>query len=160
METDAILIVPNTNVIKEFEWSLRGLSGSHWRNSKQSELTSHILTQPLALLSMELPDYLPPLPTPGTASLHSWPANVTHGHHVLCDLYGHALQALSTDAEPLRLEFHSEAIINEVFPLVLAFEHGQNQFPALLPWIKEVAGIFVEMLKSIRNAEEQAASQV
>lgn len=113
-----------------------------------------------AFLSMELPDYLPPLPLPGAASLRSWPANVSHGHQVLSDLYGHAFQALSTDAEPLRLEFHSEAIINDAFPLILAFEHGQNQFPALLPWIKEVAEIFIEMLKSLRHAEEQAASQV
>lgn len=107
---------------------------------------------------MDLPDYLPPLPAPGT--LHAWPPNVTHGQQVLSDLYGHALQALSTDAEPLRLEFHSESIVNDAFPLILAFEHGQNQFPALLPWIKEVAEIFIEMLKSIRDAEERAALQV
>lgn len=105
---------------------------------------------------MSLPDYLPQLPSAGAAGLLSWPANVLQGYQTLSDLYGHALQALHTDAEPLRLQFHSEAIINDAFPLILAFEHGENQFPTLAPRIRDIAEIFIGMLKEFQEAEERA----
>lgn len=105
---------------------------------------------------MSLPDYIPQLPSAGAAGLLSWPANVVHGYQTLSDLYSHALQALRTDAELLRLQFHSEAVISNAFPLILAFEHGENHFPTMAPWIKDVAELFIGILKDLQEAEERA----
>lgn len=81
------------------------------------------------------------------------PANVIQAHQILSDLYSHAHQALRSDSETHRLQFHSEAIVNDAFPMILAFECGEDEYPALTPWIHTTAEIFIELLKEISMAE-------
>lgn len=104
---------------------------------------------------MSLPDYIPSLPLPGTASLASWPPNIVQAYQILSDLYSHALQALRTDAELLRLQFHAQAILNDAFPIILAFEQGEDRYSVLIPWVQHIAEVFSTMLKEFRIEEER-----
>lgn len=101
-----------------------------------------------------LPDYLPRLPTPlTTTSTTSWPANIIHAHQIVSDIYSHALQALHTDAEKSRLQFHCRALVNDAFPLILAFELGDEEYPVLKEWVYKVAEILMELLQQLQEAE-------
>lgn len=104
---------------------------------------------------MPIPDHIPPLPSPQNSGFASWPANVVQSHKLLADLYGHALQALQTDVERPCLQYHAETIMNDAFSLILAFEQGEGQFPALSPWVQLVAQIFMEMLNEFQEAKER-----
>lgn len=103
-----------------------------------------------------LPDYIPPLPA--HYNDHPWPSNVDQARKILFDLYNHALQALQTDSDHVRLEFHSNAVINQAFPLLLAFEEGQAEYPHIAPWIQTVTEQFIQLMKELNNAMKRPSA--
>jgi hypothetical protein len=87
-------------------------------------------------------DTIPALPSAPTHGLASWPPNVLQGYDALSSLYSAAILALQSDSESHRLNFHLDSIVNDAFPILLAFEEGADSYPSLLPWLKRTATLY------------------
>ncbi|THU86758.1 hypothetical protein K435DRAFT_804844 [Dendrothele bispora CBS 962.96] len=56
------------------------------------------------------------------------------------------MTALQSDSlETHRLSFHLDSIINDAFPLLLAFEDGIENYPSLMPWVQRSAQLFANL---------------
>ncbi|KAK7452118.1 hypothetical protein VKT23_012223 [Stygiomarasmius scandens] len=88
-------------------------------------------------------DHIPALPPCHGSS--AWPPSVHQGYHALLEIYLSAAQALQSDSEAHQLSFHLEAIINNAFPLLLAFEDGVDSYPGLMPWLEATARTFADI---------------
>ncbi|KAF5347492.1 hypothetical protein D9758_015069 [Tetrapyrgos nigripes] len=59
----------------------------------------------------------------------------------LSDIYSAAIQALQSDSETHRMTFHMEALVQDAFPLLLAFDDGIDNYPTLSQWLEQTATI-------------------
>ncbi|KAH7867642.1 uncharacterized protein C8R40DRAFT_1075449 [Lentinula edodes] len=53
----------------------------------------------------------------------------------------------------LAFSSHCRALVNDAFPLILAFELGDEEYPVLKEWVYKVAEILMELLQQTQEAE-------
>lgn len=72
-----------------------------------------------------LPPTIPPFPTRG-ANQAAWSANADMARNILKNVYDHALAVLRQEADPIRLKFHQEKIMNDALPILESMEESQE----------------------------------
>ena len=103
---------------------------------------------------MELPPLpltIPPFPTRG-ANQAPWSANADTARNILKNAYDRALAVLRQEADPIRLKFHQETIMNNALPILESMEESQEVEQIPIAWMEEVAVMLGFMVLHLRAA--------
>ena len=98
-----------------------------------------------------------PLPAlPDRENNLPWSSNIYQGYELLSQIHRNAVLALQTHSEVPRILFHSERIMNDAVPLLLAFEalSGNDKVPDT--WLEECTTAFGELINDLDKAEQAA----
>ena len=98
----------------------------------------------------------PDLPQPLTPL--AWSSNIRQAHQSISNTYSSSLEVIrQDDSDPLRLRFHENRLLNEIFPLLVALEEQQEQ-PLPSGWLelaaKALAALVVRFQKALENTDE------
>ena len=107
--------------------------------------------------NLQLPDHFPPLPNTAVRSV-----NLDAAHHILKDLYQHAVNVLYQDGpDPLRVSFHINAISSDAIPILAGIEEEDkmNEIPLLDGWLQQCAELLGELVVHLRYAKEVASGR-
>jgi len=98
-----------------------------------------------------LPSTIPPFPTRG-ANQAPWSANADTARNILKNAYDRALAVLRQEADPIRLKFHQETIMNDALPILESMEESQEAEQIPIVWMEEVAVMLGFMVLHLRAA--------
>ena len=85
-----------------------------------------------------------------------WSSNVYQGFDLLSQIYRNATLALQTHSEVPRILFHSERIVNDAIPLLLAFEALSDNDKVPDIWLEECTTAFGKLISDLDKAEQVA----
>lgn len=88
-----------------------------------------------------------------------WSANFRQAHAAIRSAYCSAVAILyREDSDPLRLRFHLDRLLDEVFPILVAIEE-QAENPVPGEWLAAAAGMLsatvAQLHSALRNTNEQ-----
>ncbi|KAJ7765056.1 hypothetical protein DFH07DRAFT_372533 [Mycena maculata] len=100
---------------------------------------------------------LPPLPPhPEDAP---WSPNVYHAYQIMSDTFRHASGVLLQDADAKRLQFHAENTIDQLLPILKAFEDHAADENIPLPWVYSCTEAVGELIVNLCQAQETAIAK-
>lgn len=100
---------------------------------------------------------LPPLPARSNGQ--PWSDNVEHAFQIISTTFNRAEQVMSQEADSARLQYHADALTEDVIPLLIQMEIHAPQESIPVPWLHSCARISTELVVQLHTASETSEAQ-
>lgn len=100
---------------------------------------------------------LPPLPARSNGQ--PWSNNVEHAYQLISMSFSHAEQVMSQEADSSRLQYHADALTEDVIPLLVEMEVYAQQESIPIPWLHSCAISATELVFQLLTASETSGAQ-